>query len=199
MKGHALRVAILKKELRAQFKQKRKELSEEIKKQRDSAICAHVVDLASFRYADYILMYAPMKYEIDIMPIAEAALKKGKKILFPRCDTQNHTMTYRFVGSPEELVPDAYGIMAPPEDAPIYDPAANGTALCLIPALSYDRYGYRIGYGGGYYDRFLIDFRGCRAGIIYSDFIMDKVPRGHFDHKVDILLTEKNVRIPLEG
>ena len=198
MKNNALRVAALKKDLRAQFKQKRKELSEEIKEQRDKAVCAYIVNLASFRYADYILMYAPMKYEIDIMPVAEAALRKGKKILFPRCDVQSHTMTYRFVSSPEELVADAYGIMAPKEDTTIYDPRDRASALCLIPALSYDRYGYRIGYGGGFYDRFLVNFKGCKAGVIYSDFIMDTVPRGHFDYKVDILLTEKNVRIPLE-
>ncbi len=199
MKGHALRVANLKKELRTQYKQKRQELSGDIRAMRDGALCTHAVGLASFRYADYILMYAPMKNEINVFPIAEEALHRGKKILFPRCDTSTHTMTYCFVSSLDELSPDAYGILAPPENALAYDTCDPSTALCLIPGLIYDRYGYRVGYGGGYYDRFLTDFKGCKAGIIYSDFIVSEVPRGYFDYKVDIMLTEKNVRIPLEG
>ncbi len=199
MNGHALKVANLKKELRASFREKRKELAEETKRYRDEAICKAAVDLASFRYAEYVLLYAPTKYEIDVMPIAEAALKKGKKVLFPRCDTVSHTMTYRFVSSLSELSPDAYGILAPSANAPVYDTADKASAVCFIPGLIYDRSGYRVGYGGGYYDRFLADFSGCKAGVIYSDFIIQSVPRGRFDHKVDIMLTEKNVRIPLES
>ena len=92
MKNHSLKIANLKKELRANYKQKRRELDPEEKKQRDDALCACAVNLASFRYADYILLYAPMKYEIDVMPIAYEALRRGKKILFPRCNTKDHTM-----------------------------------------------------------------------------------------------------------
>ena len=108
-------------------------------------------------------------------------------------------MTYRLVTSVDEMTADVYGILAPPESAPAYDVTDRSTALCIIPGLIYDREGYRVGYGGGYYDRFLADFCGCKMGVIYSDFIIHKVPKGHFDHKVDIMLTEKNVRIPLES
>ncbi len=199
MKSRAERIAGLKKELRAQFREKRRELPPPEKAARDSAICKNAINMASFRFAEYVLLYAPTKYEIDVMPIAEAAFAKGKRVLFPRCDVESHTMKYHFVSSLSELAPDAYGILAPPASAPVYDMEDKATAVCFVPGLIYDRRGYRIGYGGGYYDRFLMHFKGCKAGVVYSDFIVPDVPKGHFDYKVDIMLTEKNVRIPLES
>ena len=59
----------------------------------------------------------------------------------------------------------------------------------------YDRAGYRLGYGKGFYDRYLSAFSGCTIGVVYSDYILGEVPRGHFDVSVDILLTEKGVRV----
>ena len=199
MNNHSLKVAEQKREPRAQFREKRMALTAEEKSQRDSAVCRYAVNLAAFRYANCVLMYAPTRYEIDVMPIAEEALRRGKKVYFPRCCKEKKTMTYHMVSSFDELTKDAYGILAPPESAPAYSVSDKSTVLCLIPGLIYDRYGYRVGYGGGYYDRFLTEFEGCKMGVIYSDFIIERVPKGHFDHKVDIMLTEKNVRIPLES
>lgn len=189
----------IKKALRDEFKKKRKELAPETKAKRDAAIYRYTVALSGFRFAEHILMYAPTADEIDVMPIAEEALRRGKKVYFPRCNKETRTMIYRQVSDLSELSADAFGILAPPESAAAYDIHAKGTAMCLIPGLVYDRFGYRTGYGGGYYDRFLPLFKGIKAGVIYSDFIIDSVPRGHFDIKVDIMLTERNVRIPLEG
>ncbi len=192
------RITDLKNELRREYKEKRRSLPIEAKSKRDEAICKYVINMVSFRYAKSILMYAPMADEIDVMPIAKEAMRRGKKVYFPRCHKETKTMTYKMVSDLSELAPDAYGIMAPPESAEDYAPANNGASLCLIPGLIYDKYGYRVGYGGGYYDRFLTSYKGCTAGIIYSDFIIDKVPRGHFDMKLDIMITERNVRVPLE-
>ncbi len=199
MNNHSLKVAQQKKELRALFREKRMALAADEKSQRDGAICKYAVNLAAFRYADSVLVYAPTRYEIDVMPIAEEAMRRGKKVYFPRCCKEDRTMTYRLVTSFDEMTEDVYGILAPPEIAPAYDTSDGSTALCLVPGLIYDIRGYRVGYGGGYYDRFLTGFQGCKMGVIYSDFIITKVPKGHFDHKVDIMLTEKNVRIPLES
>ena len=185
MNSHSLKIANLKKELRAQFREKRLAIPAKLKKQRDEAICSYAINMAAFRYAECVLMYAPTKYEIDVF--------------FPKCNKETKTMTYCLVSSLDELIPDVYGIDAPPETATAYDPNDKATTLCLIPGLTYDKSGYRVGYGGGYYDRFLADFKGCKAGVIYNDFIISSVPRGHFDYKVDIMLTEKNVRIPVES
>ncbi len=185
-----------KDDIREEYKQLRSQMCPEEKFKRDSAICKAAENLVSFRYAEFVLLYAATPDEIDVYEIARLAFEKGKKVLFPKCDKKTHTMQYHIVNSLDELQPDAYGICEPPEENPIYD-AENetGGAVCFVPGLVYDKAGYRLGYGKGFYDRYLSNFSGCTIGVVYSDFILPEVPRGRFDMSVDILLTEKGVRV----
>ena len=108
-------------------------------------------------------------------------------------------MVYREIKSLDELTPGAYDIPEPPADAPEYDPERDtGSAICFVPGLVYDKAGYRVGYGKGFYDRYLSSFAGCKIGVVYGDYILRQVPRGRFDVKVDILLCEKGVRMTSE-
>jgi 5-formyltetrahydrofolate cyclo-ligase len=184
-----------KDEIREVYKEMRRNMPAEERFKRDTAICNAAISLVSFRYAEYVLLYAPTQEEIDVMPIARAALQKGKTVLFPRCDKKTHTMQYHEVKSLDELQIDSYGILEPSEDCPLYDPASPGAAVCFVPGLVYDKAGYRLGYGKGFYDRYLSGFSGCTIGVVYSDYILPEVPRGRFDVTVDILLTEKGVRV----
>ena len=63
-----------------------------------------------------------------------------------------------------------------------------------MPGVAFDKNRNRIGYGKGFYDRYLSSFSGCKIGVIYSDYILPVVPRGRFDVSVDTLLTEKGVK-----
>ena len=184
-----------KDSIREQYRDLRRQINAEEKFRRDNEICKAAESLMSYKYAEYVLLYAPEDEEIDIYPIAEMSLKKGKKICFPRCDKKNHTMEYHVVESLDELKPDTYGICEPPETNPKYDPDSTAAAVCFVPGLVYDRYGYRLGYGKGFYDRYLSRFSGCSIGVVYSDFVLEEVPRGRYDVMVDILLTEKGVRV----
>ena len=184
-----------KDDIREEYKEKRRNMSPDEKFRRDSAICKAAEGLVSFRYAEYVLLYAAAPDEIDIYEIARAAFEKGKKVCFPRCDKKTHTMKYHIVNSLDELSPDSYDLLEPAEDAPVYDPQSPGGAVCFVPGLVYDRAGYRLGYGKGFYDRYLSGFSGCTIGVVYSDYILKEVPRGRFDVTVDILLTEKGVRV----
>lgn len=184
-----------KDDLRQKYLVMRSEMARDVKKARDEAICKCTLGLVSFRYAEFVLLYSATENEIDVSLIAEAAFKAGKKVAFPRSDKETHTMRYHFVTSLDELSVDTYGIKEPPADAPIYDPTKeSGSAVCFVPGLLYDKAGYRLGYGKGFYDRYLSAFSGCKIGVIYSDYIMPAVPRGRFDVSVDILLTEKGVK-----
>lgn len=186
----------LKDDIREEYKQRRREMTIEERHRRDETICRVAEGLVSFRYAEFVLLYAATDGEIDIFPIARLALEKGKKVLFPRCDKKTHTMTYHQVNSLEELAVDSYGILEPAADAPLYNCAAEtGSAVCFVPGLVYDKAGYRLGYGKGFYDRYLSGFSGCTIGVVYSDYILPEVPRGRFDMSVDILLTEKGVKV----
>lgn len=182
-----------KNALREQYKKLRADLSPEKRAELDEKICSSFISLASFRYANVVLMYAPLEGEIDIMPIAREALKRGKKVAFPRCNTEDHTMTYHYVSSLEELDSGAYSIMEPSADAPMF--LGESPAICLVPGIVFDRGGYRVGYGKGYYDRFLNNYDGETVGLVYSDFIIKSVPRGRFDVAVRVLVTEDKVRM----
>ena len=189
-----------KDDIRAAYSEKRASMDREEKARRDSAICRAAVSLVSFRYAEYVLLYAALANEIDITKIAEEALARGKKIAFPRCDKESHTMQYHIVSSLDELAKDNYGILEPPPENPIYDPEKDlGSAICFVPGLVYDKAGYRLGYGKGFYDRYLSHFSGCTLGVVYSDYILPTVPRGRFDVSVNILLTEKGVKMTGEA
>ncbi|MBE6708219.1 MAG: 5-formyltetrahydrofolate cyclo-ligase [Ruminococcaceae bacterium] len=185
-----------KNAIRAEYKALRREMDSAVRLERDKKICEFATGLVSYRFAEYVLLYAAMEDEINIYEVASTALKQGKKVAFPRCNKEEHTMNYHIIESLDQLSPDSYGICEPPEDFPVYDPETDtGSAVCFVPGLVYDKAGYRVGYGKGFYDRFLSSFKGSSVGIVYSDFIMPKVPRGRFDMKVDILLSEKGVKV----
>lgn len=187
-------IKIAKERVRAQYIEKRRSLTEAQRHERDAKLCRRFLSLVTYRYADALLMYAPKGGEIDVTPIAEAALRAGKTVAYPRCEPSGCTMNFHIVTSLDQLKRGSYGIMEPPESLELFAPETGITAACVIPALVYDRAGYRLGYGKGYYDRYLADFAGVKVGFVYSDFIVSRVPRGRYDLSCDVLVTEKGVR-----
>ena len=182
-----------KNELRQSYKLLRAGISLDRKAELDRKICALAQTLACFRYADTVLMYAPTGSEIDVMPIAEAALKLHKRVAFPKCDPSNNTMIFKYVSSFDELSRGEYSLLEPSDDAESVVDFSH--SICIVPGLVFDKEGYRVGYGKGYYDRFLNSYTETTLGLVYSDFILEKLPRGRFDHKVDILVCEKGVKL----
>ena len=83
------------------------------------------------------------------------------------------------------------GIYEPREGLEEYVPSQQ--SICIVPAVVFDKEGYRIGYGKGFYDRFLSNFTGVKVGLVYSNMILPKVPRGRFDKHVDIIISERGV------
>lgn len=185
-----------KNEIRAKYRQLRNSIDPSRKSIFDKAICDRFLSLASYRYSEILLAYSPIHNEIDIMPIIEDALKQGKRVALPRCNSEECTMNYHFITDTDQLVCGTMNIPEPSADLPMYDPfkESGKPAVCLVPALVFDNCGYRLGYGKGYYDRFLSDFNGTRVGAVYSDFVLERVPRGKFDLSVDVLVTEKGVK-----
>lgn len=184
-----------KNDIRAKYKALRAAIPADEKAMMDEKICNAFLSLATYRYASVLLMYAPKPDEVNVMPIAERALSDGKQIAFPRCIPENHDMEYHFITSIDQLKPGAYGLLEPTPDLPVYDRSSSAPTACIVPALVYDRHGYRLGYGKGYYDRYLGGYIGSKVGMIYSDFIIDELPRGRFDLSVDFTVTEKGLRV----
>lgn len=178
-----------KQELRAYLKQKRAEIPSEQKKEADRRIVETIAASSCFQQADTVLLYAPHGSEIDLIPLVRLARKCGKRVAFPRCDTATNTMRFFVLESDARLVKGAYGIFEPPSDAPLCE--TDESTLCILPGLSFDPAGGRLGYGKGYYDRFLADFKGVTLGAVYASLVAKKLPTEPHDIPVQVLVTER--------
>lgn len=181
-----------KNELRVLLKQKRSALSKEERQARDAALIEQITATRAFAEASALLLYAPIGQEINLLPLVRMARGRGLPVAFPRCDTETLTMKFYLLEPDARLAPGAYGIPEPPIDAPLCEP--DGKALCLLPALGYDLHGGRLGYGKGYYDRFLATFPGVTAGVCYEDVLLKQVPTEPHDKAVSLIFTDRACR-----
>ena len=185
-----------KRKTRAKCKLIREEIEKSNKKELDAKICEVFTSLVSYRFADTLLAYYPAKGEIDVVEIIEKALSQGKRVALPYCYEEDGRMDFFFITSVNELHTDKFGIPAPLPTAEKFVPdKKDKSALMMVPALAFDKNGYRLGYGKGYYDRYISRFGGVLAGFVYSRLLLDRVPRGRFDMSVDYLVTDKGVKM----
>ena len=177
-----------KKETRALFRKMRKEISEDQRQVLDKILLDKISSKDEFIKASVVLAYYPVNDEINTLPIIEYALKEGKRVALPISNTEDHTLTFRFISSLDELVAGAYSIPEPPSNARPFVNEIN--SLCIVPGLCFDREGNRIGYGKGFYDRFLADFDGVTLGLCYSEFLLEEIPTDENDRKVNIVVSD---------
>lgn len=182
-----------KKELRAIYRKKRLDLSFQQKSKLDERILKNILRLNEYKSNDTLLCYVSTPIEVDTIKIIEQSLKDKKRVAVPRCVENTREMEFYFINSIEELEPGSFGVLEPIKNK------SNiltdfGKGLCIVPGLSFDCDGYRLGYGKGYYDRFLSDFCGSTVGICYAECVKWHLPHGFYDKNVDFLVTEKYIR-----
>lgn len=180
-----------KKELRRRLKELRASIPEEERRAADRKIIENIVASPLFRRAKTLLIYAPREDEIRLFPLASIARKRGMRVAFPICDPATERMEFRYLEKDQRLHPGAYGIPEPPKDAERCIPDKN--TLCILPALAMDVQGTRIGYGKGYYDRFLADFPGMAVCAIYEKMLQRRLPREEHDRPIPWLCTERGI------
>ena len=155
----------------------------------DAALCAHIIAHPAFLQADLILTYFGVRGEPDLSPLLLEAKRRGIPVAFPRCVEKE--LFFHTVSGVNDLVADRFGIPAPPADAPLAQ--ITSKTLCLLPGLAAGRDGGRLGYGGGFYDRFLATFGGITLFPIYERLLFPTLPTDRFDRKADHIITEKGV------
>lgn len=114
---------------------------------------------------------------------------REKRFGVPYCPPGDGAMFFCRIDSTEELKPGRYGILEPDPKKSL-DHTDWQTALCLVPGIAFDRLGYRLGYGKGYYDRFLAGKKIVAAGLCYRELVQQELPREPHDQRVQILITE---------
>ena len=146
--------------------------------------------LYDYKKRNLILTYVSTDIEVDTKSIIKNALESGKRTAVPRCIPGTREIEFYIVTSFEnDLSEGSFKILEPNiKKCEKLNDFENG--LCIIPALSFDMNGYRLGYGKGYYDRFLSKFKGLKIGLCYGGCVCEELPHGHFDERVDLLITE---------
>jgi len=173
-----------KVELRAEFKRQRDALGEEERRNASLAICRRITAWPPFARSETVLSYLPMRAEVDLTPLLE--MHPEKRWALPRILPKGQMAFHLY--RPGELVRHPYGMLEPPADAlPV---SVDQVDLALVPGLAFDREGWRLGYGGGFFDRFLAGFDGQSAGVSYQALFVERLPHASHDIPVGYVVTE---------
>lgn len=177
-----------KLELRKAMIGKRKLIDEAKKKLKDKNIFNTVIDSKEYNNAENIFIYVSYNDEVDTHEIIKYSLKVGKKIFVPKVISKKLGMEIIEIKDFSELKKSNYGILEP-ETSNYAEPSV--VELALIPGLAFDRNGGRLGYGGGFYDRYLklLNTHTHKVGLCYDEQLVDRVPMEEFDVFIDSVIT----------
>ena len=177
------------RELRRRVREELSALSRSELVRSDNALFARFLALPQVEAARTIFAFWGIPgREPDTSRLIGELVKRGKTVGLPRM-LPEHRMEVRRFEADRPLVKASFGISEPGEDCPLLDREDIG--LVLVPAVCYDRRGFRLGFGGGYYDRWLEHFSGVTVGLCRGAVLRETVPVEAHDAKVDILLTEE--------
>ena len=179
----------MKSELRKQVLQEMKALSREQKQFIDQALTEQLLQHPFYQEAEVIATYLSFSHEFQTQELIEQALKDGKKVLIPKTYPKGR-MDF-VVYDPQQLVKTSFGLLEPQGDLEVVD--ASQIDLIHVPGLAFTTEGYRIGYGGGYYDRYLEHFSGHTLSTVYPCQIQDFISENHDIPVQEVLIDEGNL------
>lgn len=180
-----------KEQLRQGLIQERNVLSSQKRDCLDRQILGKLQNWDMYQKAHKVMMYLSFGWEIDTWPILSDLENQGKQIYVPVVQNHPKSLQATLYTSKADLVPAVFGILEPKKGAPVIDPLELD--LILVPGLAFSQEGFRIGYGGGYYDRFLATTEATTVGLVYSTFIRELKP-DPWDQAVDFIATERGIK-----
>ena len=180
----------VKNELRKTARLKRKHIDK--KEFLDERIAQKLFNLDEYKNAETVLIYVSLDEEIKTDGIINTALKSGKKVAVPFCKDSFGNMEFYLIKSLSQLKVGSFNVREPDiNNCEALNDFSN--SIIIVPAMMYDRNGYRLGYGKGYYDRFLSQYEKTAVGLCYDEMIVSEIPRDKYDKSVDIIVTQSNV------
>ncbi len=180
-----------KEAIRSEYKKERLLLKGKEKKSRQ--ICEAVLSSEIYTEAGQILCFYPIKEEPDIRQIAEHALADGKRVALPVCRDEERGMSFYYIKSLKALRKGKFGIPEP-DTMSAEEVKDFSNALVLVPGIVFDKAGYRLGYGGGYYDKFFGEKeRHSLVGICYGEMLKNNLPHTENDIRVNYICTETGI------
>ncbi|GFN22052.1 5-formyltetrahydrofolate cyclo-ligase [Thermanaeromonas sp. C210] len=189
----------MKKELRREILTRRDSLPADAVARKSQAIQERLVRLLSWQEARMVMLYVSFGSEVKTGELLQEALRQGKRVAVPYCHREKRELiaseVYRY---PEDLSPGTWGIMEPRRDTlrPVKPQAID---LCIVPGVAFDEEGNRLGYGAGYYDRFLPHLRPGtpKIALAYDLQIVASTHPSPYDIPVDLIITETRIIKPV--
>ncbi|MFL7797564.1 5-formyltetrahydrofolate cyclo-ligase [Clostridium chauvoei] len=182
-----------KKELRDKVLLIRDNLNAKEKIEKDNNILSKLLNTELYKNSTNIFTYISYGSEVDTKELINKSLKNGKKIFVPKTIKESREMKAINITSLENLTKDKYGILEPISFDKNID--KNKLDLIIMPGSVFDSNGNRIGYGGGYYDRYLLDIykENNKVALAYDFQVKDNLLVDEHDIKVDYIITEKRL------
>ena len=198
----------MKSEIRNKMKSLRASLSLDEVRAKSLSASEIFLDSDLYRDAHSIMLYMPIRNEVDTRYIIERAISDGKRVILPSTDRDTGVITPLVLPSPvgeggrRSLTDEASLLMGAkfslgafsipePQDADVFD--ASEIDLVIVPGVAFDRHGTRLGFGRGCYDGFLPRTRAVKVGLCYDFQLADSLPADTHDVSVDYILTEKDL------
>ncbi|MEG1569315.1 MAG: 5-formyltetrahydrofolate cyclo-ligase [Oscillospiraceae bacterium] len=173
-------ISARKKALRNKIKAKAAALPKE-----DGSLALQICQTARYKSAQTIFVFVGVGHEPCTLPFIEQALAEGKTLCVPLCE-ETGIMTARKILAVNELAKGKFGIQEPPKAAAIIK--AEDIDLTILPCLAADKHGNRLGYGGGYYDRFLANTACYKIILCRKELLQSSIPTERFDVRADMVL-----------
>ncbi|MCF7919663.1 MAG: 5-formyltetrahydrofolate cyclo-ligase [Candidatus Cloacimonetes bacterium] len=180
----------MKKSIRKELLEKRKALSEKEVNLKSKKIIARLLELPQILKAERIHVYYPINNEVDIRPFIEWLWEKGKKVIMPRANFETHELDNYYIITFGQLEETHLGLHEPYTTSPLH---LGSPDVIIVPGVAFGEDRNRLGYGGGFYDRFLNESISLRIGVAFEMQIVKQIPAEKHDQRMDLIITEERI------
>lgn len=179
-----------KEAIRKRMKEKLSALSKPMYEHLSYLIAQRLFQDSDWNQADTIGITISKPPEVDTFQIIRKAWEEGKKVVIPKCHPSTKTMTFRSLSAFSQLESVYYGLYEPIESL-TEQVLPEEINLLIVPGIAFSKEGYRIGFGGGYYDRYLQQYKGNTLSLAFHMQIFDTLPFEKHDIPIEKIITEK--------
>lgn len=185
-------IRVVKQNLRKKYRDIRRNMTIHQKQNYDNLIYEKMINFYRYQKAEVLLCFVSTDIEVDTIKLINHAFENGKRVAVPKCLDKNGNMEFFLINSLDELQEDSFGLLEPNEETSVMLENYKNS-ICILPGFAFDSSGFRIGFGKGFYDRFLQRYTGIKVGVCYNNCLSNTLPRGRFDVPADYLVTHKYI------
>ncbi len=181
-----------KQELREKVLTKRKQISAQEWKSKSDRIISSLTKSDFYKEAQTVHTYISMneRREVCTDNLVENLLKGEKRVVVPVTNFEEGTLTHSEINAISDLQKNKWGVAEPKQ---IISVEVDELDLIVVPMAAADRRGNRLGYGKGFYDRFLGETPALKVGLVFDAFLFDEIPTEEFDKKLDVIISENEM------